>query len=211
MVIKEGYTYVFQKTLANDIKCQECFLRRKGQCKAKIKLSADDAFLNQLNEHSHPPSQTRVEATNIKARIKDRAGNTNDTSQQILGAEVRNFNDATAVALLFLNNIRRNIHHQRDDHNMPGVPQRREDIPFLPNNNQVTNRGDRFLLFDGGIGDVNSTTSNKPTLVYGQYIQSLTGNIFPNLYHSRIDKASNFSLRLCSAPKQDRSYLITLF
>ena len=155
MVIKEGYTYVFQKTLANDIKCQECYLRRKGQCKAKIKLSADDAFLNQLNEHSHPPSQTRVEATNIKARIKDRAGNTNDTSQQILGAEVRNFNEATAVALLFLNNIRRNIHHQRDDHNMPGVPQRREDIPFLPNNYQVTNRGDRFLLFDSGIGDVN--------------------------------------------------------
>ena len=38
---------------------------------------------------------------------------------------------------------------------MPGVPQRREDIPFLPNNYQVTNRGDRFLLFDSGIGDVN--------------------------------------------------------
>ena len=38
---------------------------------------------------------------------------------------------------------------------MPGVPQRREDIPFLPNNYQVTNRGDRFLLFGSGIGDVN--------------------------------------------------------
>ena len=124
MVIKDGYTYVFQKALANDIKCYECFLRRKGQGKAKIKLSADDAFLNQLNEHTHPPSQTRVEAIKIKARIKDREGNTNDTSQQILGAELQNVSEVTAVALPSLNNMRRNIRRQRDDHNMPAVPQR---------------------------------------------------------------------------------------
>ena len=37
---------------------------------------------------------------------------------------------------------------------MPAVPQRREDIPVLPNNYQI-NRGDRFLLFDCGVGDVN--------------------------------------------------------
>ena len=131
------------------------FVRRKGQCKAKIKLSADDAFLNQLNEHTHPPSQTRVEAAKIKARIKNRAGNTNDTSQQILGAELRNVSEATAVALPSLSNMRRNIRRQRDDHNMPAVPQQREDIPVLPNNYQITNRGDRFLLFDSGVGDVN--------------------------------------------------------
>ena len=155
MVMKYGYSYVFQKTLANDVKCYECFLSRKGQCKAKIKLSTEDAFLNQLNEHTHPPSQTRVEATKIKERIKDRAGNTNDTSQQMLGAELRNVSKATAVALTSLNNMRCNIRRQRDDHNMPAVPQRREDIPVLPNNYQIKNRGNRFLLFDSGVGDVN--------------------------------------------------------
>ena len=51
--------------------------------------------------------------------------------------------------------MRRNIHRQRDDHNMPAVPQRRKDILFLPNNYQVTNRGDHFLLFDSSVGDVN--------------------------------------------------------
>ena len=50
--------------------------------------------------------------------------------------------------------MRRNIHRQRDDHNMPAVPQQREDILVLPNNYQVTNRGDCFLLFDSGVGDV---------------------------------------------------------
>ena len=155
MVIKDGHTYVFEKTLANDIKCYECFLRRKGQCKAKIQPSADDAFLNQLNEHTLLPSQTRVEATKIKARITNRGGNTNDTSQQILRAELPNVSEATAVALPFLNNMRHNIRRQRDDHNMPAIPQRREYIPDIRNNYQVTNRGDRFLLFDNGVGYVN--------------------------------------------------------
>ena len=49
----------------------------------------------------------------------------------------------------------RNICRQRDDHKMPAVPQRREDIPVLPNSCQITNRGDRFLLFDSGVRDVN--------------------------------------------------------
>ena len=115
----------------------------------------EDSFLNQLNEHTHPPSQTRVEATKIKACIKDRAGNTYDTSQQILGAELRNVDEATAAALPSLNNMRRNFCRQRDDHNMPAVPQRREDVPVLPNNYQITNRRNRFLLFDSGVGDVN--------------------------------------------------------
>ena len=51
--------------------------------------------------------------------------------------------------------MRRNILRQRDDHNMPAVPQRWQDISVLPNNYQVTNRGDSFLLFDSGVGDVN--------------------------------------------------------
>ena len=126
----------------------------QGQCKAEIKLSADDSFLNQLNEHTHPPSQTRVEATKIKALIKDRGGNTNDTFQQTVGAELRNVSEATTVALLSLNNMRRNIRRQRDDHNIPVVPQRREDIPVLPNNNQIMNRGNRFLLLNSDVGDV---------------------------------------------------------
>ena len=51
--------------------------------------------------------------------------------------------------------MRRNIRRQRDDHNIPAVLQRKEDIPLLRNNYQITNRGNRFLLFDSGVGDVN--------------------------------------------------------
>ena len=44
--------------------------------------------------------------------------------------------------------MRRDIRRQRDDHKMPAAP-------VLPNNYKVTNREDRFLLFDSGVGDVN--------------------------------------------------------
>ena len=79
----------------------------------------------------------------------------NGTSHHILGVELQNFSKATAVALPSLNNMRCNICHQRDDHNMPVVPQQREDIPVLPNNYQVMNKEDRFLLFDSDAEDVN--------------------------------------------------------
>ena len=59
-------------------------LEERDSTKKKIKLSADGAFLNQLNSQTHPPSQTRVEATKIKARIKDRARKTNDSGKIFL-------------------------------------------------------------------------------------------------------------------------------
>jgi len=37
---------------------------------------------------------------------------------------------------------------------MPPIPQRRDEIPNLPNNYQITHRGDRFLMHDSGVGDV---------------------------------------------------------
>ena len=33
-------------------------MRRKGQCKAKVKLSVADDLIGETNEHTHPPSQT---------------------------------------------------------------------------------------------------------------------------------------------------------
>lgn len=155
LVIKDGYQYVLQKVLANNDKSYECILRRKGECKAKIKLTAEDVFSEELNEHTHPPSQTNVEVRKVKASVKERANNCNDTSQQILGDKLQDVSEAAAVNLPAINNMRRNIRRQRQEHNVQPIPQRREEIPVLPNGYQITNRGDRFLLHDSGVGDVN--------------------------------------------------------
>ena len=67
-IIKNGFIYVFQKDFAI---LYECELRRKGQCKRKIKLDLGDNVTAQLNENTQPPSQVKVKFTKVKSRIKD--------------------------------------------------------------------------------------------------------------------------------------------
>ena len=48
-----GYEYVKQNDLANDLATCECVERRKGYCKANVKLAVPDVFVDKINEHSH--------------------------------------------------------------------------------------------------------------------------------------------------------------
>ena len=154
-LIRNGYIYVFQKSLADDVSSWECVLRRKGQCKAGVKLTVTDDFIAQTNEHTHPPSEITCEVSKIKCYIKRRATDTMDTSQQILGAEVTNISEGAAVNLPSMENLRRNIHRTREDRNAPPLPINRAAIPALPNEFQLTSNGDPFLIFDSGVGDLN--------------------------------------------------------
>ena len=44
-LIHEGYMYVFQNNLVNDVTSWECKKRHRGECKAKIKLDEAVNFL----------------------------------------------------------------------------------------------------------------------------------------------------------------------
>lgn len=48
------YDYMYQKTLANGVISWEYVVRRKGDCKSKIKLSPTNNFIEQTNKHIHP-------------------------------------------------------------------------------------------------------------------------------------------------------------
>ena len=154
MLIRNGFRYVFQKELSNNLQSWECVLRRKGQCKAKIKLHMNGEFVGEINEHTHPPSQDQIEVTKIKASIKRRSQATHDTPQQILRAALQNISETAAVNLPQINNLKRTIHLQRKDNNLPPTPLRGEDITVLPERYyQVTKTGEQFLIFDSGYGD----------------------------------------------------------
>ena len=58
--------YTSFKDLGNEVRSYEYKLRRKGQCKAKIKLDLGDNVIVQLKEHKHPPSQVKVELTKVR-------------------------------------------------------------------------------------------------------------------------------------------------
>ena len=57
---KDGYIYLLKKNIANGITSWECELRRKGECRASIKQDELDNFVEQVNDHSHPPLATSV-------------------------------------------------------------------------------------------------------------------------------------------------------
>jgi len=140
--------------LANDVKCYECVLRRKnGQCKVSIKVDENNEFVEQVNEHTHAPSQTQVEVAKVTASIKRKAETTTDMPQQILGAELANISADAAANLPSTSTMRRNIRKAREDNDLPPNPLTREDIPQLPLAFQNTLAGERFLIFDSGVGD----------------------------------------------------------
>ena len=72
-----------------------------------------------------------------------------------MAAELTNVTPTAAVNLPNLNTLRRNIRLQRQEGNILPNPLRKEDIPVLLQQCQVTATGDRFLLYDSGVGDVN--------------------------------------------------------
>ena len=66
-----------------------------------------------------------------------------------------NLTPTAAVNLPNLSNLRRNIRRQRQEQNILPNPPRKEDVPVLPHEYQMTGTGERFLLFDSGVGDIN--------------------------------------------------------
>lgn len=107
---EDGYIYVFKKMLANDISSWECILRRKdGQCRATIKLSPTDEFIEQVNDHIHPPSSTKVEVTKINIGMKRKAKTTEETVQQILGEQLGNSSNDATTKLPLIAAMERNI------------------------------------------------------------------------------------------------------
>ena len=112
-LIQNGYLYTYHMPLAQGASSWECARRRNGDCKTRIKLSAVDAFIESINEHSHPPSVAQCEVAKVKANIKRRAETTKKTTQQVLAGELAGVSEAAAANLPSLHHIRRTIRPQR--------------------------------------------------------------------------------------------------
>ena len=96
-LISNGHMYLFQTELPDEVTSWECELRRGGQCKARIKLYRNNAFLQEVNDHTHSPTQTKVEVVNVKASIKRRVGTSLDALQQIITSELKGISEAVLL------------------------------------------------------------------------------------------------------------------
>ena len=151
--IRNGYMYVYQKDLTDEAAAWECKLRKRGKCKARVTLDRNNAFLQEVNDHTHLLKQTKVEVEKVRASTKRRTEISLDTPQQIITGELEGILEAAAISLPLMNSIRRNI------------PQQRHRSKFTnPDKAEIHVSGGQFLQYDSGIGWKNTDICARPRL-----------------------------------------------
>ena len=72
-IVDGGYIYVKQKVLADNLTTvYECEQRRKGLCKAKIRV-VDDNIVRYINEHTHAADISRINSIKVQNKLKREA------------------------------------------------------------------------------------------------------------------------------------------
>ena len=153
-IIHEGFIYVFQKNLANEIRSYECELRRRGHCKAKIKINAGDEVTGSVNQHTHPPSAVNVEEK-AKSSLKTNAENSRQPPQTIIENGLSTISATAAANFPSIEHMKRTIRGQRTEVNQQPNPINRAAIPDIPAEFQHALNEERFLMLDSGVGDEN--------------------------------------------------------
>ena len=159
-LIYEGFEYVKQKNLANEVVSFECIQRRyKSACKAKVKVLGQE-IVGRLHEHTHGPDPARKEVLKAVEKMKRRAEETEETPQQIITQSVSCLSQDAKANLPTMHVLRRSVRRCRQQVGNPvPVPLSGEDFN-IPDRYKMTNDGQSFLLYDSG-------PSNKRILIFG--------------------------------------------
>ena len=130
-LVYEGYLYVKQKNLANNVVSYECDKRRnKGNCKAKVKVDSQrNIVVGRMHEHTHGPDAAKIEAVRTLQNMKIKAVSTEETAQQIIGEASSQVTEEVCAKLPPVHHIRRNIRRQRQKtcHSRP-LPQTAQEL-----------------------------------------------------------------------------------
>ena len=79
----------------------KCELRRSDQFQARVKVYRSE-FSQEISDHKHPLTQTKVEVVKVKAKIKRRIETSidTDTPQQIIAGNLEWISEANAVSTI---------------------------------------------------------------------------------------------------------------
>ena len=158
--------------MTNDFTSWECVLRRKGHYKVRAKLDPNDDFVDQTNQHTHPPNQTNCEVAKVRAGIKRLATETVMTNQQILAEQLGEISEGAAINLPAVENLRCNICSVHEERNLPPLPINIAAIPALPIEFQTTTSGDWFFFFDSGAGAADRIIASASVQARQLFVQS---------------------------------------
>jgi hypothetical protein len=199
--------------------------RRRGagkntsECRAKVKLNEDLSVVSYLHEHTHTADSVHCEVLTVRASIKRKAEETEETPQQILGQELQQLSQQAAVQMVPIQHLRRNIRRVKQKKN--AVHPLPVDRTFeIPEEYKSLADGENFLLYDSGCDDPNrilifGTERTLNLLKDSQHwFMDGTFKVVPELFFSIIYSTSscnwiNCSVLVCSPTKQNTGYLLS--
>ena len=92
-----------------------------------------------------------ISKSTVKAGVKRRARDTNDTTQYIIGDSLETETESTGIKLPKLDSLNRSVRRERQTNDAaPVQPESLQDL-IIPPEYQMTTKGENFLLYDSGL------------------------------------------------------------
>ncbi|KAI6658769.1 hypothetical protein LOD99_15094 [Oopsacas minuta] len=133
-LLEGGYVYLMHRRVG-EMKHWQC--EQRGECKARVHTKGIE-IVKRTNEHLHVPDVQATACCEMKASIKRKARDTQDSSHHIIGE---------------LDSLKRTIQRQRASVlSAPVQPTALAEL-VLPAEYQRTAKGEQFLLYDSGEDD----------------------------------------------------------
>ena len=152
LLILNGFSYTVDRS--TDKKTYwKCEYARSITCKGRVHTDLNHStILNDPSEHNHPPSAVKSEVRLFQDKIRSRAVNTTESTQQVIDNCLRDVTDQMVARLPNFKHVKRTIQRQRIVHDLPKIP---HDKTFstVPASLTTTIRGETFLQYDSGPGE----------------------------------------------------------
>ena len=107
-------------------------------------------IVKRTNVHLHAPDGKTAICCKVKARIKRKAIDSQDSSHQIVGESLQTISEGVVAKLPKLDSLKRSIQRQRVRHLAAPVQPATLEHLNLPEEYKKTSKGEQFLLYDSG-------------------------------------------------------------
>lgn len=152
LLILNGFNYTVDKSTDKKI-YWKCESSRSFKCKGRVHTDLDHSMLlSEPTEHNHPASAVNAEVRLFREKIKSRAVNTTESTQNIIDNCLSDATDQMVARLPNFKHVKRTIQRQRVVNNLPKIPHDR-NFSEVPESLRKTIRGEPFLQFDSGPGN----------------------------------------------------------
>ncbi|CAF5174778.1 unnamed protein product, partial [Rotaria magnacalcarata] len=121
LLLSKGFTYTIDKT-TDEKTYWKCEHVRKLKCKGRVHTnSINTALLYENDNHNHNGNAVSIEIRLFEEKVRDRATNSNETTQAVIDNCLTNLSDHAVVRLPEFKHIKRNIQNQRGQNNLPKI------------------------------------------------------------------------------------------